>query len=105
MDLTLLPVSMSKIRQSDKEAIRDDREKWWNNFYSKVGLNQYFLNNLNLFSKYLNLFYFIFIFYFSISYFQYEKLSEVTDETVGIEDIDDPHMCVDREDDLGLVSK
>ena len=44
MDLTLLPVSMSKIRQSDKEAIRDDREKWWNNFYCKVGLYQYFPN-------------------------------------------------------------
>ena len=33
--------------------------------------------------------------------FQYEKLSEITDETVGIEEIDDPNMCVDREDDLG----
>ena len=35
------------------------------------------------------------------NYLQYEKLSEVTDETVGIEEIDDPDMCVDREDDLG----
>ena len=32
---------------------------------------------------------------------QYEKLSEVTEETVGIEEIDDPAMCVDRKDDLG----
>ena len=37
----------------------------------------------------------------SLNNFQYEKLSEVTDETVGIEEIDDPNMCVDREDDLG----
>ena len=36
MDLTKLPVNMSGIRQSDKEAIREDREKWWKSFYSKV---------------------------------------------------------------------
>ena len=41
MDLTMLPVSMSKIRQLDKKAIRDDREKWWNNFYIKVRLYKY----------------------------------------------------------------
>ena len=96
MDLTLLPVSMSKIRPSDKEAIRDDREKWWNTFYSKVGLPQHFQNvsiSMKKFYPSLQLIY--------DNYLQYEKLSEVTDETVGIEEIDDPDMCVDREDDLG----
>ena len=96
MDLTLLPVSMSKIRPSDKEAIRDDREKWWNNFYSKVGLPQYFPNfpfTMKKCCPFLKLIY--------DNNLQYEKLSEVTDETVGIEEIDDPDMCVDREDDLG----
>ena len=96
MDLTLLPVSMSKIRPSDKEAIRDDREKWWNTFYSKVGLTQY-LPNFSISMKECNPF-------LQLIYdnnLQYEKLSEVTDETVGIEEIDDPDMCVDREDDLG----
>ena len=50
MDLTLLPVSMTKVRQSDKEAIREDREKWWNNFYSKVGL----INTFQSFPECLN---------------------------------------------------
>ena len=96
MDLTLLPVSMSKIRPSDKEAIRDDREKWWNTFYSKVCLPQHFQNfsiSMKKCYPFLQLIY--------DNYLQYEKLSEVTDETVGIEEIDDPDMCVDREDDLG----
>ena len=42
MDLTLLPVSMSKVSQADKEAIRVDRKNWWDNFYSKVSLYQLF---------------------------------------------------------------
>ena len=96
-----MPVSMSKIGPSDKEAIREDREKWWNNFYSKVGLHQYFLNqsfpedlhnskNLSFLSFHLSKF-----------HLQYEKLSEVAEETVGIEEIDDANMLMDREDDLG----
>ena len=102
MDLTLLPVSMSKIRPSDKEAIRDDREKWWNTFYSKVGLPHCFPNvsiSKNFLCSMKNLYPFLQLIY--DNYLQYEKLSEVTDETVGIEEIDDPDMCVDREDDLG----
>jgi len=66
MDLTRLPVTMSKMRNSDKENMRQDREEWWNKFYNK-----------------------------------YEKLSKLSVETVGIDEIDDP-TSREIEDDLGV---
>ena len=36
MDLTRLPVSLNKMKKSDMETIRQDREVWWNKFYAKV---------------------------------------------------------------------
>ena len=36
MDLTRLPVTMDKMRKSEKENMIEDRERWWNKFYTKV---------------------------------------------------------------------
>jgi len=66
MDLTRLPVSLNKMKKSDMETIRQDREVWWNKFYAK-----------------------------------YEKLSEDSEDDVGIEEIADPRR-LEREDDIRM---
>ena len=36
MDLTRLPISLSKVRSADKAAIEKDRKQFWDRLFEKV---------------------------------------------------------------------
>ena len=78
MDLTRLPVSLSKVRSADKAGIEKDRKQFWDKLFEKVCFKAFVLKEH---------------FYFM----QYERLSEMETEEEAIDEIDHPINVLNRE--------